>query len=135
MKNYTLSKNERLKLKKDFLKVYSEGKQLISLQKILKVNYYWESSVNESNVKAAFVVSKKSGNAVWRNRVKRLLREVYRHNKEILNNVCSLNNLDLLIVFTPYYINQKRNRVIKLDFIVNDFIGLLVTLKNKIENA
>ncbi len=71
MKNFSLSKNERVKLKKDFQKVYTERSFFYSSHNKIKLNYYLESSVNEFGIKAAFVVSKKAGNAVWRNRIKR----------------------------------------------------------------
>ena len=135
MKKFSLSKNERVKLKRDFQKIYTKGKILYSSQNRLKVNYYLESSVNESGIKAAFVVSKKAGNAVWRNRVKRLFREAYRNNKLSLNELCSSKNLLLLMSFSPIKLNQKQNKKIKLDFILNDFIGLLEKVKNKVQDA
>ena len=135
MKTFSLSKNERVKLKKDFQKVYTKGRILHSSQKKLKVNYYLESSVNEGGIKAAFVVSKKAGNAVWRNRVKRLFRETYRNNKLLLYELCTDKNLSLLMIFSPSYLNQKQNKKIKLDFILHDFIELLEKVKSKVQDA
>jgi ribonuclease P protein component len=135
LKNFSLSKNERIKLKRDFQKIYSKGKILYSSQNIIKVNYYLESSVNDFEVKAAFVVSKKAGNAVWRNRIKRLFREAYRNNKADLINICSQRNKTLLLSFSPNNLNQKQNKKIKLDLILHDFIGLLEKVKSKVQNA
>lgn len=135
MKNFSLSKNERVKLKKDFQKIYKKGKILLSSQKKLKVNYYLESSVNKVCIKAAFAVSKKAGNAVWRNRVKRLFREAYRNNKLPLYELCSAKNLSLFMIFSPNYLNQKQNKKIRLDFILQDFIGLLEKVKSKVQDA
>ena len=135
MKKFSLSKNERVKLKNDFQKIYTKGKILYSSQNRLKVNYYLESSVNEGGIKAAFVVSKKAGNAVWRNRVKRLFRETYRNNKLSLNELCSSKNILLLMSFSPIKLNQKQNKKIKLDFISHDFIELLEKVKNKVQDA
>lgn len=135
MKQFSLSKNERVKLKRDFQKIYSKGNFLLSSQEKIKVNYYVESSVNEGGIKAAFVVSKRAGNAVWRNRVKRLFREAYRCNKESLSELCCSKNLLLLLSFSPYKLNQKQNKKIKLDFILHDFIDLLQKVKSKVEDA
>lgn len=135
MKKFGLSKNERIKLKRDFQKVYIKGNNLYSTQSRVKVRYYLESSVNEGGIKAAFVVSKKAGNAVWRNRVKRLFREAYRNNKTSLNELCASKNIQLLMSFSPVRLNQKQNKKIKLDFILNDFIGLLEKVKNKVQDA
>jgi len=135
LKKFSLSKNERVKQKRDFQKIYSKSNILVSSHKKIKVNYYLESSVNESGIKAAFVVSKKAGNAVWRNRVKRLFREAYRTNKLPLFELCSSKNLLLLMSFSPYYLNQKQNKKIKLNFIIHDFIELLEKVKSKVEDA
>ena len=132
MKTFGLSKNERIKHKKDFQKVYLSGQNLYSSSKKLKARYYIESSVNEFGIKAAFVVSKKAGNAVWRNRVKRILRATYRLNKLGLVELCNNKNKKLLIAFSPNNLNQKKNKTIKLDFIADDFADLLKQLKNKI---
>lgn len=135
MKQFDLSKSERVKLKNDFQKIYTKGKVLYSSQNKVKVIYYLESSVNESGIKAAFVVSKRAGNAVWRNRIKRLFRAAFRNYKLPLKQVCASNNLRLLLSFSPNNLNQKNNKKINLDVILNDFIELLEKVKVKIENA
>lgn len=94
-----------------------------------------EGSINESSIKAAFVVSKKAGNAVWRNRVKRLFREAYRNNKISLSEVCSSNNLSLFMIFSPKNLNKKKNKEINLSFILNDFIDLLEKVERKVQDA
>ena len=135
MKKFGLSKSERVKNKKDFQKIYNEGRILYSSQNKIKVNYYIQSSLNQIGIKAAFVVSSKAGKAVWRNRVKRLLREAYRNNKNELKKLCESKKLLLLLSFSPNNMSQNRNKKIKLDFILHDFIDLLEKVKSKVEDA
>jgi ribonuclease P protein component len=63
----------RLRKKTDFERVFNQGK---SCANRLAVLYYLESRVHKS--RAGFVVSKRFGNAVKRNRVKRRYREALR---------------------------------------------------------
>jgi len=133
LKKYSFSKEERLRQNKDFQKVYLNGKLLNSSQNKLKVNYYFESSVNESGIKAAFVVSKKFGNAVWRNRLKRILRATYRISKLEFVEYCVVNNFLLYLIFSPKTINQKENKSLSQNFIIDDFVDLLQKVKTKLE--
>ena len=74
-----LSKENRLKKKKDFEKLFKEGKSFKEKFLVLKIN-----KNNLSNNRFGFIVSKKiSKKAVVRNKIKRQLREIIR--KEIKN--------------------------------------------------
>jgi ribonuclease P protein component len=75
-----LAEDNRLKKNKDFKQVYKYGKS--SANKLL-VLYYLKNNSNE--IKIGFSVSKKIGNAVIRNKVKRVLREICRNNFNNLN--------------------------------------------------
>ena len=68
---------ERLRRQAEFNRVYKEG---TSLAGSLLVLFVLASS--ELSRKAGFVAGRKVGNAVARNRAKRLLREAYRHHKK-----------------------------------------------------
>ncbi len=70
-----LAEDNRLKKKKDFKKVYKYGKS--SANKIL-VLYLLKN--NDINTKIGISVSKKVGNAVIRNKIKRVIREICRNN-------------------------------------------------------
>ena len=95
MKNFSLTRNERVKKKRDFEKVYSSAKVLFSSDRLIKVHFLCVDS-NLSGVKIAAAVSKKVGNAVWRNRVKRLVKETYRLNKTpLLEKVLNKNIEDI----------------------------------------
>lgn len=86
--NYKFTKKERLRLTNDFKKVYDRGKAYHSKKLVLFVLH-----TSNSMRRIGFVAGKKVGKAVKRNKVKRLLREVYRLNKNRL-----ISGLDLVIV-------------------------------------
>ena len=127
MKRFGLSKIERIKRKNDFSKVYNSGKIIYSNSRKLKAIFYLGKSESKS-VKVAFGISKKAGNAVWRNRLRRLLRESYRLNKEILSDC----NHTLLVVFSPNNLNKKQNPKLFLKDVKHDMVELLKKLRDNI---
>lgn len=77
--NFRFTKAERLTLKKEFERVFHDGKIFKNDTVVL---YVIPNGLHHSRL--GLVVSKKVGNAVRRNRAKRLLREAYRLNKYLL---------------------------------------------------
>lgn len=128
MKNFSLTRNERVKKKRDFEKIYSFAKVLFSSDKMIKVHLLSIDS-NVSGVKIAAAVSKKAGSAVWRNRVKRLIKESYRLNKKSLVDKVLEKKIQLLLVFAPYKLSEKSNKKIYL----KDLSPGVVELMNKIK--
>lgn len=127
MKNFSLTRNERVKKKRDFEKVYSSAKVLFSSDRLIKVHFLCVDS-NISGVKIAAAVSKKVGNAVWRNRVKRLVKETYRLNKTLLLEKVLNKNIQLLLVFSPNRLSESNKKKIYL----SDVSPGVVELMNKI---
>lgn len=78
---FELSKSEILRDKRDFNNVYSKGRSYANKNLVLYV-----LDDERYNGKIGFAAGKKLGNAVVRNRVKRLLREAYRLNKKNLRS-------------------------------------------------
>lgn len=78
--NNTLLRDERLRKNADFDNVFKNGKKIPG--SLLSIHYAY----NETGLKrAGFIVSKKvSLRAVVRNRIKRILREIFRKNKDLL---------------------------------------------------
>ncbi len=72
-----LRREERLRLRRDFDRVFSEGRSVHDEN--LRIVYV-ENGLGYPRF--AVVVRKKLGKAVYRNRLKRLIREVFRLNKE-----------------------------------------------------
>jgi ribonuclease P protein component len=132
LKQFGLSSKERIKNKKDFDLVYTSGEVIIAPTQKIKAIFFIEKVSPEPGVKTAYAVSHKAGNAVWRNRFKRLLRESYRLNKEILKPDCETKNLKLLLVFSPNMLNQRKNKKINLMDVMPDVIALMNRIKAKL---
>jgi ribonuclease P protein component len=130
LKKFKLSAGERVKKKKDFEKIFSEGKVLISSDKKTKAIYIEEKNPGFAGVMIATAVSKKAGSAVWRNRMKRLLKESFRLNKKILVQFCIERNILLKVVFSPNNLNQKNNNRIRLNEVMPGIIELMLNLKS-----
>ena len=113
MKNFSLTRNERVKKKRDFEKVYSSAKVLFSSDRLIKVHILSLDS-KVSGVKIAAAVSKKAGKAVWRNRVKRLIKETYRLNKNPLLEKVLSKKILLLLIFSPNKLSEASNKKINL---------------------
>lgn len=101
--------NKQYRLKKSF-EIEKIVKKKISVGNAYFVMYYNRSSKN--NTRVGISVSKKLGNAVLRNREKRILREIIR------NNLNLINQFDILIVQRKNALNlnyeQKQCEIIKL---------------------
>ena len=132
MKQFGLSAKERIKSKNEFDAVYSSGQILYSFSNKLKAVILIQSETEEAVLKTAFAVSRKSGNAVWRNRVKRLLRESFRKNKHELKSIVELKKIKLLVVLSPNAINQSNSSKIFLGDLLSDVIDLLSKIKEKL---
>ena len=88
MSQFSFGKHERIKKRKDFLRVYEDGVRVNSK------NFIVILSRNQAGDKRlGITVTKKVGNAVKRNRIKRLLREFFRLNKKTLPD-----SLDIVII-------------------------------------
>ena len=73
---------EKLKRSRDFTTIYNKSRKVYTRYAIVFV------SENKNNIQRfGFVASKKTGNAVQRNRIKRLFREFVKNNKEKLGTL------------------------------------------------
>lgn len=82
---YKLSRQHILKKNKSFQTIYRVGKSYANRMMVLYV-----LPQGQSSRKAGFAAGKRLGNAVTRNRVKRLMREVYRLNQHKLTDGADL---------------------------------------------
>lgn len=84
----SLSPQERIRKRKDFLFLYKKGNRYRGR--------YFSLIYLPNNLefcRMAVVASKKIGNAVMRNRIKRWMRDLFRRNKDLLKNP-----VDIIIV-------------------------------------
>jgi ribonuclease P protein component len=127
LKNFSLTRNERVKKKRDFEKIYNAANVLFSSDRLIKVHIIYAES-DAAEIKIAAAVSKKAGKAVWRNRVKRLIKESYRLNKKVLLEKVLKKKIQLLLVFSPNRLSEASNKKIYL----HDVSPGVVELMNKI---
>lgn len=91
MPGSSFSKEERLRKRQDFDRVFKEGKAF----KGPTFNSYVLSNTL-GHPRIGIVVGRKFGGAVQRNRIKRLLRETYRLNKDLIET-----GLDIVLLPKP----------------------------------
>lgn len=123
---------ERIKRKRDFEKVFSSGITLFTKDRLLKAVFVVELNKNESGIKIAPAVSKKAGKAVWRNRVKRLIKEAYRQNKNSFLEIVRQKELLLMIVFSPNELSETKYKTIKLNKILPGIVELMNKISKRI---
>ena len=132
MSKFGLSADERLKKRKDFELLYSAGKLIYSNDKKLKAVFFAEENSVEAGVKIAAAISSKAGNAVWRNRFKRLIKESYRLNKIELSGKCAEKEILLKIVFSSGSLNQKRAKKLFLKDVMPGVVDLINNINSRI---
>jgi ribonuclease P protein component len=119
-----ISSEERIKSKKEFDELYSNGKIILSQTGKLKAIFISGSDVEEG-VKMAAVVAKKLGKAVWRNRVRRLIKESYRLNKHILLKKYNGSGKNLKIIFSANSLKEINHKSITLNDVMPEVVELM----------
>ena len=79
MKQFAFSRASRLRLEKEFEAVFATGRKTVTRELVA-----WHTRGGGKEKKIGLMVSKKTGGAVERNRLKRLLREAFRLGKKEL---------------------------------------------------
>lgn len=92
MNDQRFSKSLRLTHKRDIDRLFAEGKSLRNGDLTLKY-YLWHNSGGTPELKVLAVAPKRYvKNATDRNRIKRLIREAFRHNKKPLEDFMAASN-------------------------------------------
>ena len=109
-----MSKITAIKNNRDFMNLYRRGKKIDTP---LFVIYYRKNRYYEKRL--GITVSKKLGNAVKRNRTRRIIREAYRNVEETLNN-----GWDIVIVakYKATLMKEKNIEVILRENIPNELL-------------
>jgi ribonuclease P protein component len=128
---YTLRKNEILRGRKAFLKISSSNNKLFE-QNIFCCYEIENTDTTSDKVRVGFIVSKKNGNAVIRNRIKRLMRESYRLSKHIVFNTPTKKKFAVSIIFIYTKNNSTRARNLKLAAVKYEIEQLLIKLQKTI---
>ena len=99
---YELSKKNIIRSKIEFNNVYRDGRSYVSHSLIIRV-------MKSKNIKGkvGFAVGKKIGNAVIRNRIKRLLRETYRFCQHDI-----IKDVSIILIAREPMLNMKCAEVI-----------------------
>ncbi|KAA9005129.1 ribonuclease P protein component [Paenibacillus spiritus] len=84
-----MHKSLRLRNRADFSRVYRHGKSFANHQFVV----YWHPRREVERFRAGISVSKKVGNAVVRNRMRRLVKEIVRHHEAEI-----VSGLDLVFI-------------------------------------
>jgi len=109
MMNFSYSKKDKLKSKKDIEQLFTEGKAVTAFP--LKLIYLKTNFEDGSTLKTGVSVSKRlHKTAVSRNRIKRLLREAYRLNKPLY-----FNNSSVSYTFMILYLSKEGTTFNKLN--------------------
>jgi ribonuclease P protein component len=120
LKKFTLNKNERLKRRKIIEQLFSEGRAVSAFP--IRVQYKLVDELLTEPLQAGFSASSRTfKRAVDRNRIKRLMREAYRLQKEQLEQALQTKQrrVALFLIYTgkelPEYalIKEKMDVVLK----------------------
>lgn len=79
LKRYGLSRDDRIRRSSDFTRITREGKRIPSRHFII---FFLTNDLDRNRL--GITASRKVGGAVVRNRVKRIIREVFRTNRDLL---------------------------------------------------
>lgn len=124
---FTYTKAEKLKSKKELDNLFAKGKTL--LVHPLKIFYFFKDCADENNIRCGVGVSKKHfAKAVDRNRIKRLLREAFRLNKFILKETIHQKQLSFFVLYID------KTLPINFDFINEKMKKAMANILKKYDN-
>ena len=121
---FTLRKTERLKSRKIINRLFREGKSFSHFP--LRVSYL-DNTGDAANLRVAFSVSNRNfKKAVDRNRIKRLMREAYRLQKNYLQAILAekQKSISIFILYTDKKLPLFEDMMEKMNGALNQLAGL-----------
>lgn len=139
MLRFRFPKSEKIKSKKIFERTLLFGQKISSSSQKLKCSFILDDlnpdDADKTLIKVAFSVSRKSGKAVWRNRLKRILREIYRLNKHSLVELLERKSKRLYFIISSFKLNERQNRKLWYRDLEKDVLELFEMIKKEIEKG
>lgn len=132
MQRFRFPKSEKLKSKKYFEETLLYGKKLYSENQTIRC-FYQLKNFTDLRFQAAFIVGKKNGTAVWRNRFKRILREIFRLHKHKFFSSLETKGKSLFVIFSSHRLNQKQNNVLRYKDFEPEMLGMMNVIQNDSE--
>ena len=120
---------EKLKNKKDFERAYKNGRVIISKDYKIKAKVVIKPCSSVCLFRYGISVISIKGNSVWRNRLKRVIRDVVSKESITLQQTTSENKINIDVVFSPHSINQKNYSKIFYKDIASSYQDILNKLK------
>lgn len=129
VKTHGFPKKEKLKSKRLFEKLFSEGKSITVFP--VRLLYVDRAFADGPTAKVGVVAPKKKfGSAVTRNRIKRMLREAYRRNKHLV-----FNNIEGNFAFLFLYLGDKMPEQTEVDKAVMELLGTFLKKESHEKNT
>jgi ribonuclease P protein component len=100
----SFTQHERIKRKKDFQRVFNQGKKGVSCSFIL----YSYIEYNRQYRRLGIIASRKVGDAAIRNRCKRIVREIFRKNKKLFPQ-----GADVVVIVRRDMARKRYNEVLE----------------------
>lgn len=108
-KKYSFGVESRISLDRDVGEVIHCGRRInedFLVFIVLKRETAQEKSQNQFSQRIAIKISSRVANAVRRNRIKRWIREIFRHER-----IHWLNSIDIVIIVKPFKTTEKLNYI------------------------
>lgn len=132
-----MRKNEKIvttiRDENEFEMVFKKGRIVRNEKSNVRAHFLFIRNGESKYIKVAVSVSSKIGNSVYRNRFKRFIRESLRLEINTLKELIDNLRAGLMIVFSPYKLNQKNKKRFYLKDIRENVSDILIFIWREIK--